>query len=192
MKSFKNFVTENISKRDAERLDRMRGASPEQAKSLQSELKSRQRADKVISSGKTRFSREGQATRTRPSARIGGGEVDASFAAAARQSGRVRTGTDTPLSELPKADTAPVTPEKRAEVEKFRSKSSQPSAGQGETKRAAALNQAVKDGAEKPSSTPRSRGGAILDRLTNRPESCLLYTSPSPRDLSTSRMPSSA
>ena len=27
---------------------------------------------------------------------------------------------------------------------------------------------------------------------TDRPESCLLYTSPSPRDLSTSRMPSSA
>ena len=28
--------------------------------------------------------------------------------------------------------------------------------------------------------------------MTNHIESCLLYTSPSPRDLSTSRMPSSA
>lgn len=171
MKSFKNFVTENISKKDAERLDQMRGASPEQAKSLQSGLKSRKRADKVISSGKTRYSKEGQATRTRPSARIGGGEVDASFAAAARQSGRVRTGTDTPISELPKADTAPLTPEKSAEVEKFRSKTSEPSVGKGETKRAAALNQAVKDGANTPSGSPRSRGGDILDKLTNRPKS---------------------
>ena len=30
------------------------------------------------------------------------------------------------------------------------------------------------------------------DNLQNRTKSCLLYTSPSPRDLSTSRMPSSA
>ena len=37
-------------------------------------------------------------------------------------------------------------------------------------------------------------GGAVLpiyDELKNH-KSCLLYTSPSPRDLSTSRMPSSA
>ena len=33
-------------------------------------------------------------------------------------------------------------------------------------------------------------GGAVVDNLTDGP--CLLYTSPSPRDLSTSRMPSSA
>tara|TARA_B100002019_G_scaffold37621_1_gene31470 strand:- start:2141 stop:4231 length:2091 start_codon:yes stop_codon:yes gene_type:complete len=171
MKSFNNFVTENISKKDAERIKQMKTASPEQAKSLQSGLKSRQKADKVISSGKTRISRSGQATRTRPSARIGGGEVDASFAAAARQSGRVRTGTNTPLSELPKADTAPITPEKAAEREKFRSKSPEPSVGRGETKRAAALNQAIKDGANTPSGSPRSRGGEILDKLTNRPES---------------------
>ena len=44
-------------------------------------------------------------------------------------------------------------------------------------------------------------GGYVRDRLLGRPSkdmdivcvgSCLLYTSPSPRDLSTSRMPSSA
>jgi len=31
-----------------------------------------------------------------------------------------------------------------------------------------------------------------LDRIVRQARSCLLYTSPSPRDLSTSRMPSSA
>ena len=31
-----------------------------------------------------------------------------------------------------------------------------------------------------------------FDRMHNEPNTCLLYTSPSPRDLSTSRMPSSA
>ena len=33
---------------------------------------------------------------------------------------------------------------------------------------------------------------ALANAITGRPVSCLLYTSPSPRDLSTSRMPSSA
>ena len=33
---------------------------------------------------------------------------------------------------------------------------------------------------------------ALSDRLVELDENCLLYTSPSPRDLSTSRMPSSA
>ena len=33
---------------------------------------------------------------------------------------------------------------------------------------------------------------AVLQRLRHRLKACLLYTSPSPRDLSTSRMPSSA
>ena len=39
-----------------------------------------------------------------------------------------------------------------------------------------------------------SRGGALFPHLYRemRLEDCLLYTSPSPRDLSTSRMPSSA
>ena len=143
----------------------MTTASPEQAKSLQGELESSKEAAKRISSGQTRTSETGQATRTKPSARVSGAEVDASDAAAARQSGRVRTGRDTPLSDQPKADTAKVTPEKRAEVEKFRNKSPQPSAGQGESKRAAALNQAVKDGANKPSTSPRNSGRKLLDRL---------------------------
>ena len=32
----------------------------------------------------------------------------------------------------------------------------------------------------------------VMDRVSGGDERCLLYTSPSPRDLSTSRMPSSA
>ena len=41
--------------------------------------------------------------------------------------------------------------------------------------------------------SPRGRIYLIKDMLENdRPATCLLYTSPSPRDLSTSRMPSSA
>ena len=35
-------------------------------------------------------------------------------------------------------------------------------------------------------------GGRIMETLANYNNICLLYTSPSPRDLSTSRMPSSA
>ena len=35
-------------------------------------------------------------------------------------------------------------------------------------------------------------GGIIVDTALFYPTGCLLYTSPSPRDLSTSRMPSSA
>ena len=34
--------------------------------------------------------------------------------------------------------------------------------------------------------------GDTVDRITGQVQTCLLYTSPSPRDLSTSRMPSSA
>ena len=37
-----------------------------------------------------------------------------------------------------------------------------------------------------------SEAEAVLDTFDNNPPPCLLYTSPSPRDLSTSRMPSSA
>ena len=33
---------------------------------------------------------------------------------------------------------------------------------------------------------------AVLEKLNSTFQDCLLYTSPSPRDLSTSRMPSSA
>ena len=35
-------------------------------------------------------------------------------------------------------------------------------------------------------------GAKLLERIVTRVYTCLLYTSPSPRDLSTSRMPSSA
>ena len=168
MKSYKDFFNENVSKEDAKRVRRMMDASPEQARSLQGELESSREAARRISSGETRTSKSGQRTRTRPSARVGGAEVDASDAAAARQSGRVRTGTNTPLSDQPKADTAALTPEKKAEVEKFRSKPSEPSVGRGEARRAAALNQAMKDGANTPSASPRSRGGDILDKLTGR------------------------
>ena len=36
------------------------------------------------------------------------------------------------------------------------------------------------------------KGGVICSDILLPPHACLLYTSPSPRDLSTSRMPSSA
>ena len=39
---------------------------------------------------------------------------------------------------------------------------------------------------------PIYNNAKIEKKITDVPESCLLYTSPSPRDLSTSRMPSSA
>ena len=39
---------------------------------------------------------------------------------------------------------------------------------------------------------PLLRDAIRLNLLTDRVDICLLYTSPSPRDLSTSRMPSSA
>ena len=38
----------------------------------------------------------------------------------------------------------------------------------------------------------RGAGGGRSGEATTRDPTCLLYTSPSPRDLSTSRMPSSA
>ena len=42
-----------------------------------------------------------------------------------------------------------------------------------------------------PSEDPKTKPPYILE-VNNSPGTCLLYTSPSPRDLSTSRMPSSA
>ena len=77
MKSFKNFVTENISKEDAKRLQRMKSANPEQMKNLQSNLESSREAAKRISSGETRTTETGQSTRTKPSARNVTGELDA-------------------------------------------------------------------------------------------------------------------
>ena len=40
--------------------------------------------------------------------------------------------------------------------------------------------------------TSYDNGKSAYERLCEEPFTCLLYTSPSPRDLSTSRMPSSA
>jgi len=122
---------------------------------------------------RSRIFRAGRKTRTRSSAEVGydlvGGQathpVDAS---SARESGRARTGRNIPASDQPKADTAALTPEKKAEVEKFRSKPPEPSVGRGEARRAAALNQAMKDGANTPSGSPRSRGANLLDKLTGR------------------------
>ena len=50
---------------------------------------------------------------------------------------------------------------------------------------------------EKPEDTPEALDPEVLgpevpETEATEPEDCLLYTSPSPRDLSTSRMPSSA
>ena len=39
---------------------------------------------------------------------------------------------------------------------------------------------------------PAPISGVLSEIIANEGETCLLYTSPSPRDLSTSRMPSSA
>ena len=187
MKSFKNFLVEKenpnnpseekpqISKSDAKKIQRMKDADPDTAKRIQAGLESSREAARRIKSGETRTSQSGQRTRTRPSTlgpdRIGGGEVDPSDQASARQSGRVRTGGD-PLKpdtrEKPKADTAKVTPEKKAEVDKFTSSRKGRPVGQGEMQRAAAMTDAKADGADKPFKTPRSRGGDLLDRLTGR------------------------
>ena len=129
--------------------------------------------DTVNRRTRSRIFRTGRKTRTRSSAgggydRVGGQATHPVDAAAARQSGRSRTGRNIPASDQPKADTAALTPEKKAEVEKFRSKPPEPSVGKGEARRAAALNQAMKDGANTPSGSPRSRGANLLDKLTGR------------------------
>ena len=188
MKSFKNFLVEKenpnnpseekpqISKSDAKKIQRMKDADPDAAKRIQAGLESSREAARRIRSGETRTSQSGQRTRTRPSTlgpdRIGGDQPDdPSRRAQARQSGRVRTGGD-PLKpdtrEKPKADTAKVTPEKQAEVDKFTSSRRGRPAGQGEVQRAAAMKDAKADGADKPFKTPRSRGADLLDRLTGR------------------------
>ena len=53
---------------------------------------------------------------------------------------------------------------------------------------------AAKLGDKDPAMNPRLRSAVQAARSANMPKDniCLLYTSPSPRDLSTSRMPSSA
>ena len=186
MKSFKNFLVEKenpnnpseekpqISKSDAKKIQKMKDADPDTAKRIQAGLESSREAARRIKSGETRKSQEGQATRTRPSKRdgdqpkVGNQPKDPSREAQARQSGRSRTGTDTPIKDLPQADTAKVTPEKAAERDRFMSSRRGRPAGQGEVERAAAMNQAKADGADKPFKTPRSRGADLLDRLTGR------------------------
>ena len=184
MKSFKNFLVEKenpnnpseekpqISKSDAKKIQRMKDADPDTAKRIQAGLESSREAARRIKSGETRTSQSGQRTRTRPSTlgpdRIGDQPKDPSREAQARQSGRVRTGTDTPIKDLPQADTAKVTPEKAAERDKFTSSRRGRPVGQGEVQRAAAMTDAKADGADKPFKTPRSRGADLLDRLTGR------------------------
>ena len=81
MKSFKNFVTENISQEDIKRIRQMMTADPVKARRLQAELESTRQAAERISGGKTRTSQTGQRTRTRPSARNtpAGRAADAEF-----------------------------------------------------------------------------------------------------------------
>ena len=184
MKSFKNFLVEKnnpnnpseenpqISKSDAKKIRKMKDADPDTAKKIQAGLESSREAARRIKSGETRTSQTGQKTRTKPSSRnpdlVGDQPDDPSRKAQAQQSGRVRTGTNTPRKDLPQADTAKVTPEKAAERDRFMSSRRGRPAGQGEVERAAAMNQAKADGADKPFKTPRGRGAAILDRLTGR------------------------
>ena len=81
MKSFKNFVTENISQEDIKRIRQMMTADPVKARRLQAELESTRQAAERISGGETRTSQTGQRTRTRPSARNtpAGRAADAEF-----------------------------------------------------------------------------------------------------------------
>ena len=50
----------------------------------------------------------------------------------------------------------------------------------------------IKNQYKTPQTLGRDRLAAVVGAFQLYPKSCLLYTSPSPRDLSTSRMPSSA
>ena len=75
----------------------MMDADPVKARRLQRELESTRQAAERITGGETRYSREGQATRTRPTARadyerVGGQYTHPLDAEATRQSGRERTG----------------------------------------------------------------------------------------------------
>ena len=81
MKSFKNFVTENISQEDIKRIRRMMTADPVKARRLQVVLESTRQSAERISGGKTRTSQTGRRTRTRPSARNtpAGRAADAEF-----------------------------------------------------------------------------------------------------------------
>ena len=78
--------------KDIKNLHRMITADPETAKKLQAGMSSSKRAAEVMGSGVDRITDTGERTRTRPTARVGGGEVDQSEVAAARKRGRDLTG----------------------------------------------------------------------------------------------------
>ena len=180
MKSFKQYITE--AKRDLPKgnpggmtpgdIEAFRNATPGERPPLSTDDKRTNRRTR------SRIFRTGRSVRKRSSAipvdtastpKPSGKPIDPSDVAAARQSGRIRTGTNTPLSDLPQADTAKITPQKKAEVDKFvSSRRTRSRIGQGESQRAAALNQAMTDGADKPSTSSRSDGRNLLDRLTGR------------------------
>ena len=180
MKSFKQYITE--AKRDLPKgnpggmtpgdIEAFRNATPGERPPLSTDDKRTSRRTR------SRIFRTGRSVRKRSSAipvdtastpKPSGKPIDPSDVAAARQSGRIRTGTNTPLSDLPQADTAKITPQKQAEVDKFvSSRRTRSRVGQGESQRAAALNQAMTDGADKPSTSSRSDGRNLLDRLTGR------------------------
>ena len=78
--------------KDIKNLHRMITADPETAKKLQAGMSSSKRAAEVMGSGVDRITDTGERTRTRPTARVAGGEVDPSEVAAARKRGRDLTG----------------------------------------------------------------------------------------------------
>ena len=180
MKSFKQYITE--AKRDLPTgnpggmtpgdIEAFKNATPGERPPLSTDDKrtNRRTRSRIFRAGRSVRKRSSATTPTStPTPTSNRPPIDQSDAAAARQSGRVRTGTNTPLSDLPQADTAKVTPQKQAEVDKFvSSRRTRSRVGQGESQRAAALNQAMTDGADKPSTSSRSDGRNLLDRLTGR------------------------
>ena len=122
MKSFKNFVTENISQEDIERIRRMMTADPVTARRLQSELESTRQAAERISGGKTRTSQTGQRTRTRPSAR----NTPAGRAADAEFFKRLEIGTEQGAAAENQA-----AQDMKAEVKRKRPTSSKPKTSSG-------------------------------------------------------------
>ena len=181
MKSFKQYITE--AKRDLPTgnpggmtpgdIEAFRNATPGErppALSTDDKRTNRRTRSRIFRAGRSVRKRSSATTHTStPTPTSNRPPIDQSDAAAARQSGRVRTGTNTPLSDLPQADTAKITPQKQAEVDKFvSSRRTRSRVGQGESQRAAALNQAMTDGADKPSTSSRSDGRNLLDRLTGR------------------------
>ena len=201
MKSFKNFVTENISNKDAKKLQRMTQADPDTAKRIQSTLDSSKSASKSVTSGETRTSESGQKTRTRPSARNTpkGVAADAKFysdlgigteqGAAAQQQAAIdmKSQAKRPTSSSPKVSSGFADLNKQ--IDKVKPKVT--------TRQGRLSNQAdevlkqIRTTKSKPTAVKQSEVSKRAARF-RQSFGCLLYTSPSPRDLSTSRMPSSA